>query len=88
MFRQPADVARHHSTSLFKARRPCHPPGRWEAPGSFLKTKIDMRIYWNGTDLIALGAAAIWLLFVLVVAMVLKYKEKHPDSRLGKWLER
>ena len=47
-----------------------------------------MRIYWNGTDLIALGAAAIWLLFVLVVAMVLKYKEKHPDSRLGKWLER
>lgn len=46
-----------------------------------------MRIYWNETDLIALGAAAIWILFVLVVAMVLKYKEKHPDSRLGKWLE-
>lgn len=64
---------------------PSQPLGSsWE----FLKTKIDMRIYWNGTDLIALGAAAIWLLFVLVVAMFLKYKEKHPDSRLGKWLER
>ncbi len=46
-----------------------------------------MKIIWNGTDLIALGAAAIWLIFVLVVSLVVKYKEKHPDSRLGKWLK-
>ena len=45
-----------------------------------------MRIYWNGLELIGLGIAVICGLIMLVIIGLYKYCERHPKTRLGKWL--